>query len=160
TDNNLYGTLSNGGQNDNGSLFSTDTTGVFFKVIHYFTGPEGSNPQCTPLPDGNGNLYGTCYAGGASGNGPAWLASTGGSRFGDYYGFTGVNGDGALPYSGGKLAVVTGRTAFNLYLEGTTFLGGTNGQGAIFGVGLVAVQEFVVHSFNNGLGEGANPVYG
>jgi len=43
--------------------------GQKYSVIHSFTGPDGANPFARPTIDRAGNLFGTTYAGGASGDG-------------------------------------------------------------------------------------------
>lgn len=153
-DNNLYGALANGGPslNPQGTLFCTDTAGKNFKVIWYFAGPEGSNPECTPVPDGNGFLYGTCANGGANGLGTIWKISTNGATFTKLFDFD--NTHGASPGYEGKLALVNGS------LYSTTFSGGANNQGVVFGFNTSTHAIKVVHSFNNSASEGDFPAGG
>ena len=152
TDKNLYGTLNGGGPSGNGSIFCTDTAGKNFKIIHYFNSPDGSRPECTPVPDGAGNLFGTCYAGAAHNYGNIWKVSTNGATFTDLYDFD--NTHGAYPYYGGKLALVSG------VLYGITEQGAANGQGVIFAYNTSTNAESIFHNFNNSNGEGYNPLGG
>jgi len=61
TDGNLYGTTASGGGTDAnpgyGTLFRITPAGQF-RVIHTFTGPDGSNPTGTLAHDATGAIYG------------------------------------------------------------------------------------------------------
>ena len=69
TDGALYGTTSNGGTNDLGTVFRIDPNGLITTLIN-FTGTAGANPGAIPLGPlvfGNdGKLYGTTSEGGAN----------------------------------------------------------------------------------------------
>src|SRR5271157_511854 len=67
---NLYGTTIGGGAYDLGTVFKVDTNGNE-TVLHSFpaTGGDGSQPRAGLVLDAQGNLYGTTYVGGASGDG-------------------------------------------------------------------------------------------
>ncbi|HZT43606.1 MAG TPA: choice-of-anchor tandem repeat GloVer-containing protein [Chthonomonadaceae bacterium] len=151
-DNNLYGALVNGGLYNapHGTVFSTDTAGKNFKVIWYFTGQDGSGPECTPVPDGSGFLYGACSGGGANFAGTVWKVSTNGASFSTLADFDGTHGAIAT----GQLAIVNGS------LYGTTLNGGANNQGVVFACNLSTHALSVVHTFNNSLGEGFSPTGG
>lgn len=131
-----------------------------FRVIHNFQGrPDGATPYGTLAIDGAGNLYGTTYGGGDSGNGIVYQLTPQGSNwaFQTLYSFQG-GGDGALPVSG-----VTVGPDGSLY--GTTNFGGSGGdeQCGIWGCGTVFAiipsggswQESVIHRF--GGWDGAHP---
>ena len=59
----LYGTTSNGGTTNYGTVFSLDSTGKE-AVLYSFAGPDGVNPFAPVVRDKAGNLYGTASAGG------------------------------------------------------------------------------------------------
>jgi uncharacterized repeat protein (TIGR03803 family) len=96
--------------------------------------------------------------GGSSGNGTVFAVSTNGTGFTNLYNFSGGN-DGANPEGG---LVLAGNT-----LYGTTFYGGTNGNGTVFaistnGTGFTKLYSFTAKSFNGATGgntnsDGANP---
>ncbi len=69
SDGNLYGTCSNGGANNAGTVFRISTKGTFTK-IYDFEGPTGvgnigSYPRAGLIQASDGNLYGTAWEGGA-----------------------------------------------------------------------------------------------
>lgn len=69
---NLYGTTYGDGRYGYGSVFKLTRSGSgwSYSSLHDFTGgSDGSNPFCRLAVDSSGNLYGTTFAGGASGKG-------------------------------------------------------------------------------------------
>ena len=146
---NLYGTTSQGGSTDMGVVFVLTPSGKF-KVLHSFEGGnDGANPYSGVALDSAGNLYGTTYAGGASGAGVVYKLDPSGQET-VLYSFTGGN-DGANPYSG----VVLDSTG-NLY--GTTYNGGALKAGVVYKVSLSG-QETVLYTFTGGT-DGGNPYAG
>ena len=122
TDGDLYGTTSEGGANDLGTVFRIDTNGATFTPLHSFAGDDGSQPGHAGLVQGiDGKLYGTTYFGGASGHGTVFKLDTNGT-FMKLHEFAGA--DGANPFAG-----LIQATDGNLY--GTTYQGG-DGFGTIF----------------------------
>lgn len=134
-----------------------------YKVIHDFTGKgsDGATPYGGPTLDLKGNLYGTTYLGGSSGNGSVYRLSSHGSSwvFSSLYSFQG-GGDGSGP-AFGSLALGPGRTLF-----------GTTEGGGVFGTAFEVLppadsfsrvnrawRETVVHSFGTGK-DGAQPIGG
>ncbi len=71
-DGKLYGTTSGGGANGNGVLYSINTDGTFFSVLHSFNGADGSAPVSPPLQLDSGALAGTTRAGGTGNQGLAY----------------------------------------------------------------------------------------
>jgi uncharacterized repeat protein (TIGR03803 family) len=69
----LYGTLEDGGQSNNGSIFKITTAGKK-TLLHEFSGDDGAVPEAS-LIDVNGTLYGTTSSGGATSNGSVFLIS-------------------------------------------------------------------------------------
>jgi uncharacterized repeat protein (TIGR03803 family) len=139
---NLYGTTTQGGASNVGSVFKLDTSGNE-TVLHSFTGGDGWEPFAALIRDKAGNLYGTTQMGGASGGGTVFKLDTSGNET-VLHSFSG--GDGAEPYAG-----LIMDKAGNLY--GTTELGGT---GTCFNVSCGIVfkldtsgNETVLHSFAN-----------
>lgn len=123
----FYGTASQGGSADgtagNGVVFGYSLKNKAYKVLHTFTGPDGSEPLAALTPDGQGNYYGTTFAGGAHGYGTVFKMSSAGTLT-TLYSF--ANGtDGAYPYGG-----VTLDSSGNVY--GAATGGGQHGWGTLF----------------------------
>jgi uncharacterized repeat protein (TIGR03803 family) len=172
--NTLYGTATYGGHSGFGTLFSINTDGTDFKILHsfsaisgvLFSNLDGAHPSGGLLLAGN-NLYGTATDGGAGGNGVVFALNSDGTGFTNlhsfppaYYNVSGfyTNLEGANPSAG--------LTISSNILFGTTVYGGRNGQGTIFalntdGTGLTNIHSFtlVARSFQGFYvnGDGANP---
>lgn len=142
----LYGTTNVGGgsyycRHGCGTVYSISTTGAE-KVLHRFTGPDGTNPR--GLIDVNGMLYGTAGGGGASGNGTVYKISTTGNLRVLYSFGGGSDGSGPL-----GLIDVKGT------LYGTTVNGGPCNCGTVFSISRTG-SEHVLHSFTGP--DGMNPL--
>jgi uncharacterized repeat protein (TIGR03803 family) len=128
---NLYGTTTHGGDagQGDGTVYQLvgNGTGWTENVIHRFVPADGFNPE-TPLAiDGQGNLYGTTFSGGANGQGAVFEMSpaAGGTwTFQVIYSFTGLL-DGSSPADGVILD-----SSGNLY--GTANATGQNGGGLVY----------------------------
>ncbi len=147
---NLYGTTEYGGDL-NGC--SGKGCGVVFKlapggqetVLYLFTGgADGANPYARLNRDAAGNLYGTTWNGGATGNGTVFKVDAAGQET-VLYSFTGGT-DGANPPAG-----VIQDAAGNLY--GTTnHAGGACFCGTVFKLD-TAGNFTVLHTFDGGDGQ-------
>lgn len=123
-----------------------------YKVIHSFAVSDGASPYAGPTLDASGNVYGTTYLGGSTGNGSVYKLSPRGSSwaFRSLHSFT-AGGDGSGP-GFGSLAIRRGA------LFGTTEGGGYFGTAfEVWHAG--AWKEAVVHSFGTGQ-DGAQPLNG
>ncbi len=170
----LYGTTAVGGTSTNctggcGTIFELTPTksGYAESVLYSFqgglSGPDGANPFTNLTIDNKGNLYGTTLFGGSAGLGTVFKLSRSGAAFSlqrngnvSYtesilHSFAG-SGDGSHPES----CVVMDKKG-NLY--GTTHDGGASNLGIVFMV-TQTETESVVHSFQGGATDGANPVGG
>lgn len=156
----LYGTTYSGGAWGWGTVYqlSPGTGGVWTQTTLYnFTGgSDGATPVSDLIIGTNNVLYGTTYYGGAHGYGTVFqlTAGTGGSWTEKVlYSFAGGR-DGANPASGVVLSASTG------VLYGTTYLGGSSGNGTIYQLGPGqggTWTEKVLYAFLGGT-DGANPV--
>jgi uncharacterized repeat protein (TIGR03803 family) len=72
-DGNLYGTTYQGGAGGDGTVYQISTNGVLNTLYSLTDGDDGSNPKGALLQAGDGNLYGTAYAGGASNYGAVFV---------------------------------------------------------------------------------------
>lgn len=136
----LYGAAVNGGTNNVGTIFSVDTNGGNFTVLHYFSNnPDGANPEDGLVAVG-GTLYGTTSKGGTAGHGTVFSIGTNGSGYQVLRSFLTNGVDGSLPWAS---LVSSGNT-----LYGTAPLGGgpTN-SGVAFsinadGTGYTVLRQF------------------
>lgn len=73
----LYGISSQGGLNNEGVLFAYDTKGkVLLYTINFSNSTVGANPYRNLISDGQGNLYGYTFSGGANGSGCLFRINT------------------------------------------------------------------------------------
>ncbi len=174
SDNILYGTTYEGGNSGNGTVFAVNTDGTDFTNLHsftekwenflgYFTNSDGANPLAGLILSGN-TLYGTAEYGGTSGNGAVFAINTDGTGFTNLYSFTATNAtsglypvytnsDGANPQAG---LVLSGNI-----LYGTTYDGGSSGNGTVFAINTDGTGFTNLYSFtalvSNTNSDGANP---
>ena len=120
-----------------------------FTTLWNFDGNNGAQPGFGPLTQGtDGNLYGTTKAGGIYNLGTVFKMTPAGTLTTIYtFCFQNRCPDGAQPEAGLLLG-----TDGNFY--GTTYSGGTLGQGTVFKITPSGVLT-VLHSFN--IRDGANP---
>jgi uncharacterized repeat protein (TIGR03803 family) len=86
---NLNGTTHNGGTSGYGTVFQLTPSGAL-NVLHSFTGgSDGTYPEAGLIADAAGNLYGTTYGGGASGQGTVFQLTPSGA-LNVLHSFTGV----------------------------------------------------------------------
>lgn len=148
----FYGTTQFGGANSQGVIFSMDTDGSDFEVIHDFaqTGTNGAQPRGGVITDGT-KLYGMTFAGGVDGDGVVYSVDLDGSDFQVLRSFTdGDAGDGMEPTGG--LILSGGR------LYGMTPNGGANGEGIVFVIDTDGSDFEILRSFGSGGTDGLNPV--
>lgn len=125
---------------NNGSAFKIDTNNNE-SILHSFAGSpsDGAFSYATLLRDAQGNLYGTNYQGGVTGNGTVFkISSTGKESV--LYNFKGTP-DGQLPYA--RLVRRNG------LLYGTTVQGGKSGLGTVFKVDNKG-NETILYNFTGG----------
>lgn len=124
-----------------GTVFKVSSAGketALYSFCSLSNCADGSYPYGGVVRDSAGNLYGTTYAGGASGAGTVFKVDTSGQET-VLHSFTGPP-DGYLPFAG-----LVMDNAGNLY--GTTIIGGTEDGGAVFKVNSTSGQETVLYSF-------------
>ena len=95
----LYGTASQGGTSNAGTVFAINTDGTGFTNLYSFGGGnDGAAPDSGLLLLGD-TLYGTTSSGGRSFNGVIYAVNTNGGAFQSIYSFKGGK-NGANPFSG------------------------------------------------------------
>jgi uncharacterized repeat protein (TIGR03803 family) len=132
----LFGSTAGGGTNGSGVVFSMDTNGSKFKVIHYFDSLDGYHPQIDVLLAGR-TLYGTTSGGSIHGDGNIFSVDTSGSKFKDMLDFNGTNGR----FSWGDLILIRNK------LYGMTVNGGTTDSGVVFSIDTNGGNFNVLHNF-------------
>ena len=66
---NLYGTTRSGGSSEDGTIFESAHGSGTISVLASFNGSNGATPYAGLIMDSSGNLYGTSFYGGSSGDG-------------------------------------------------------------------------------------------
>ena len=156
----LYGMTTYGGTNGNGTVFSLNTNGTGFTVLHAFSpvsttgisgiNTDGANPVSGLVLSGN-TLYGTTPGGGTNADGTVFALNTNGSGFTDLHAFSvyssapASNSEGAFPeapliLSGNNLYGTANRRRHQYRWHGVHSLS-TNGTGFT-----------VLHTFSAGSG--------
>jgi uncharacterized repeat protein (TIGR03803 family) len=146
---NLYGTTLEGGGGNCpggcGTVFKISAKG-HERVLHAFNsfgGDDGGNPQAALLLASDGNFYGTTLAGGSDNDGIVFKMTRDGTEtvLHNFTGFSSAS-DGGVP-----VAPLMEDAAGVMY--GTTWLGGTSGEGTIFKITKEGT-ETVLYSFTYG----------
>ncbi|HTT84676.1 MAG TPA: choice-of-anchor tandem repeat GloVer-containing protein [Rhizomicrobium sp.] len=146
---NLYGTTSQGGANNAGTVFKVSPGGTETTLYTFTGGSDGGDPLASLIADKAGNHYGTTSMGGAENSGTVFEVAADGTET-VLYSFTGGN-DGAAPMGG----LITDK-AGNIY--GTTSLGGANNRGTVFEIAAGGTER-VLYSFT-GKSDGGYPMAG
>jgi uncharacterized repeat protein (TIGR03803 family) len=123
----FYGTTTAGGASGDGTVFEMTASGKV-TLLHSFTGSsDGSMPIGALVQASDGNLYGTCYSGGANGTGTVFRITTKGILT-KIYDFAAEAAPGNIGYfpRAGLIQASDG----NLY--GTAWQGGPFATGTIY----------------------------
>ena len=154
--NTLYGTANQGGSSGNGTEFAINTDGTGFTTLHSFSAASGTSGvyQGGTNSDGvypidglilSGNtVYGTTSGAGTNGNGTVFAVNTNGTGFTVLHSFTAASGanstnsDGASPQA---RLILSGNT-----LYGTTYKGGSSGDGTVFSLSFPPPQLHLIPS--------------
>jgi uncharacterized repeat protein (TIGR03803 family) len=148
TDGNFYGTTTAGGVKGDGTVFSINSTGTTFTLLHSFSTAttDGNQPYSGLVQGTDGNFYGTTYVGGAKKDGTVFSINSTGSTFSLLHSFTGATTDGKEPFA----TLVQGSDG---KLYGTTEIGGANSDGTAFAVSLSGAFT-QAHSFTGSPADG------
>ena len=144
--NTLYGTTESGGAGEEGTVFSINTDGTGFTILHNFSGGDGEYPESLMVLSSN-TLYGTTVYGGVTnefededdGVGTMFAVNTNGTDFRTLHFFSG-GADGEYPYGG---LAISGNT-----LYGTTEIGGTADAGTAFAENTDGTGYTILHYFS------------
>ncbi len=146
----LYGTCSNGGLSNVGTLWEYNiATSAFLKKFDFdaTTTGKGSTPRGRLLMHTNGNIYGTTQLGGANGNGCIFSYVPGQTTNTKVYNFP------VLPGTATGTRPICGLyQASNSLCYGFTAVGGANGFGTIFSFNTTGNVFVKLHDFATATG--------
>lgn len=141
----LYGTTSQGGDQDVGVVFRMTADGSSFSVLHAFDYvTDGGYAYAGVVQDSAGFLYGTTVGGGSAEQGTVYRLSADGVSFTVLRSLDGST-DAAFPYGG----LILGNDGL---LYGTSYAGGTTARGTIFRIATNGASFSVLHSFDGAHG--------
>ena len=140
-DGDFYGTASDGGNSNYGTIFKISAEGDF-TVLHRFIGLDGAHPLASLTQGIDGAFYGTTSEGGAAGLGSIFKITTSG-EFTSLYSFT--NGPDGRGPCGGLAQGLDGK------FYGTSCSGGARGFGVIFSLSIEAVAPPTLKGPDGGL---------
>ncbi|HTA28402.1 MAG TPA: choice-of-anchor tandem repeat GloVer-containing protein [Bacteroidia bacterium] len=136
-----FGMTEQGGSHRFGTIFSIDTNGNNFKVLHNCdTGNNGALPYGSVSCIGK-KIYGMTLMGGAKDSGVIYSMDSSGNNYKILHSFRTINNDGGYPY--GSL------TSLGNKLYGMTVLGGAHNGGIIFSIDTDGSNYTIVHSFGD-----------
>jgi|GEM_PF-1701266 len=153
----LYGTTFAGGHGGRGTIFSIQTNGSNFVVLHHFsatdpvtrTNADGAAPAAGLTVSGH-TIYGTASAGGTGAAGTVFSFDPCNNRIFVIHSFDPVNADGTNAHGAFPVSEVR-RVGGCVY--GTTACGGPGGAGTVFGIPAPA-QAAVITNISRDTGGG------
>lgn len=155
----LFGTSSQGGDSDRGTVFSIHTDGTDFTLLHEFAGEayDGSNPYAGVSVNGSA-LYGTTYGGGGSDLGTIFSLNSDGTAFTLLHEFAGGDDDGSRPHAELNLSgsTILGTSEYGGGLCDSTSLG----CGTVFSISTDGSAFELLHKFAGGEEDGRTPSAG
>ena len=146
----LYGETDYGGSTGKGVVYSMNTDGTGYTILHTFTGTtsDGYGPLGSVVLNGS-TLYGTTYYGGSANDGVIYSVNTDGSGYQTLYSFTASAG--YKPYS---TLLMNGSM-----LYGTTYYS-SGGLGSIFSFNTTSFSYSNLYTFTGSPGSGFSPLGG
>jgi uncharacterized repeat protein (TIGR03803 family) len=118
-------------------------------VYSFGNSPDGANPDAGLVLSGN-TLYGTTFQGGTNGFGTLYSIGLDGNEYTNLLSFGSTNSDfGQYPKAD---LLILGNSLF-----GTTYQGGNNGYGIVFGVNTNGANFNDLYDFILKNGDGQNP---
>lgn len=126
---NVYGTTTKGGTHSDGAVYKltyNSTKSTYTEKLLYSFGSNGTVPYAGVVADPSGNLYGTTTSGGKNEAGIVYelVYNSKNGTYAEKNLQTFIGENGAVPYAG---LVYNGG-----YVYGTTYAGGSDGEGTVF----------------------------
>ena len=152
----LYGTTTEGGSSDLGTIFQLDPASGDLTILYSFTGgDDGANPNAAPIFH-KGVLYGTDHSGGA-GFGAVYALDLKSGELTSLHVFSGGE-DGGNPDAALRLS---GNLLFGTAATGAeTGCINDNGCGTVFQIDLDTGEFTTLYAFPNDETQGSNPASG
>ena len=120
----FYGTTSQGGANNTGTVFQITSAGTFTTLYSFLGGTNGAIPEAGLVQGSDSNFYGTTSIGGSNTYGTVFSITSNGVLTTIYQ----------LNRSDGRFPAAALIQSFDGYFFGTTRLGGANSDGTAFKV--------------------------
>ncbi len=80
-DGRIFGTTSAGGSQGRGTIYSVNSDGTDYRLLHEFAGTDGESPRSTLVWGSTFDLYGVAYTGGAYSRGTLYRINSDGTGF-------------------------------------------------------------------------------
>ncbi|MGV8041896.1 MAG: choice-of-anchor tandem repeat GloVer-containing protein [Thermoanaerobaculaceae bacterium] len=146
----VFGTLSEGGQDNQGAVFRYRVSDASFTLLHSFSrySAGGLHPHGDLLLDG-AVLFGMTSTSPNMGYGAVFRMNTDGTNFLELHSFAGGPNDGAV--GEGSFVLADG------FLYGLTRAGGLNDKGTVFRIATDGTGFQLLHSFGGSPADGAVP---
>jgi uncharacterized repeat protein (TIGR03803 family) len=151
--NTLYGVTSLGGTNNDGTVFSLNTDGSGYTVLHSFSG-LGQNPQGALWLHGD-KLYGTALGNGTTTQGSVFSIDTNGNNFTLLQTFPHLESTNNFTNTDGTLLRGSLAMAGNV-LYGSASMGGAYGNGTLFSLAIQPVISILNVEGTNAVLNAAN----
>ena len=138
----LYGATANGGDSDDGTIFTVKPDGTDFRVLKHLVGSTDGDTIMSPIRLGGNTLYMTPTEGGVNNDGTIISIRTDGTDFKVLHSFNTTDGD--------QPGVYGGLIKINAYLYGATKIGGANSKGTFYRIKIDGSGFEVLDDFDKG----------